>query len=61
MHVTIIETKTGRVVGRYPVTLGALNYAPSEDEYVSEAWDAAVEDKAVDANDRTKYSFSVSK
>jgi len=61
MHVIIVETKTGKVVGRYSITVGSLNEATTEENYFSEAWDTAVEDGDVDANDRDKYSFRLDK
>jgi hypothetical protein len=58
--VTIVEIKSGKVVGRYPISLGGLNYTPSQDEYVEEAWRAAVEDNSVKADERQSYRFTLS-
>jgi hypothetical protein len=60
MQVTIFEAKTGKVIGIYPIFLSGLNYTPTEEEYLSEAWNFAVEDKLVDVNNRAEYSFRVS-
>lgn len=60
MQVAIIEIKTGKVVGLYPILVGGQNYTPTEEEYISEAWRCAVDDELVDADSRTKYRFSLS-
>lgn len=39
------------------VILGGMNYTPSEKEAFDEAWKAAVDDGAVDAESRHKYEF----
>lgn len=57
MDVLIIETKTGKLVTTVPIKFGGLNYSPSEQEYFSEAWRCAVEDKAVDPARRDEYNF----
>lgn len=61
MKVVIIKNKTEKVVASYPINLQGLNYTPSDEEYFSEAWRCAVEDQRVDADSRSKYSFSFGK
>lgn len=61
MKVVIIENKAGKIVASYPINLQGLNYTPSDEEYFSEAWRCAVEDQHVDADSRSKYSFSFGK
>lgn len=60
MQVTIIETKTGKVINQYSIMLRGLNCTPTEDEYIAEAWSSAVEDKLVNSDNRAEYSFSLS-
>jgi len=55
MDVQIIERKTERLLDTYRVVLGGLNYEPTEQEYFSEAWRCAIEDKLVDPAQREKY------
>ena len=57
MNVHIIEKDTGHVIATIPVTLQALNYTPSEDEYIAEAWRCAVSDRLVGDGDREEYAF----
>lgn len=57
MHVVIIEKSTNRVVATVPVALRGINYAPTDSEWFDQAWEAAVEDKLVDASQRFRYSF----
>lgn len=59
MDVSIIETKTGKLVATLPIILQGMNYIPSEEEYFTEAWRCAVEDKAVDPSRRDEYSFQL--
>lgn len=59
MDVTIIETKTGKLVARIPVVLQGLGYTPSELEYFATAWKCAVDDKTVDPDRRDEYSFQL--
>lgn len=59
MDVSIIETKTGKLVATLPIILQGMNYTPSEEEYFTEAWRCAVDDKAVDPNRRDEYSFQL--
>lgn len=55
MDVQVIEVETGRLLATYPISLGGLNYKPSEQEYFAEAWRCAVEDKLVDADRPKQY------
>jgi hypothetical protein len=57
MQVIIIEKATSKVVAQVPVTLGGIDYTPSEAEWFDEGWRAAVEDNLVNANERAKYRF----
>ena len=57
MDVHIIEKKTGHVIATIPVTLQALNYTPSDDEYIAEAWQCAVSDRLVAEGDRERYKI----
>lgn len=59
MDVSIIETKTGKLVATLPIILQGMDYTPSEEEYFTEAWRCAVDDKAVDPNRRDEYSFQL--
>lgn len=59
MDVIIVETKTGELATRIPITLRAIGYLSSEVEYFNEAWNCAVQDKAVDPNRREDYSFQL--
>lgn len=55
--VQVIDKKTGKVVAKYPISLRGENYSPADEEYFEEAWKAAVEDAAVQAEDKEKYSL----
>ena len=59
MDVLIVEINTGKLTAKVPVHLQGLDYSPSDQEYFEEAWRCAVEDAAVSANDRDKYSFKL--
>jgi hypothetical protein len=59
MDVLIVETKTGKVVAKLPVVLQGMNYTPSEQEYFTEAWRCAADDKTVDSKRRDEYSFQL--
>ena len=61
MEILIIENETGKEVYRGEIELGGLNYTPSEEEYFSQAWKDAVDDKIVDANNRGMYRFHMNK
>lgn len=60
MKVTIIDTCTDKVVGTIRLNLGGLNYSPSEDEVVAEAWRCAIEDGLVRNSDKPNYRFIIS-
>ena len=60
MEIEIIEQSTNKVIAQYEIMLGSLNSSVTEEEYFSEAWRCAVEDKAVEDNERHKYSFRFS-
>jgi hypothetical protein len=57
MKIQIIESESNRLVAVHEVNLGGLNYQPSVDECIEEAWRAAVEDGDVSSQDREKYRF----
>jgi hypothetical protein len=57
VNVLIIETKTNSLAATIPISMGALDYTPSEQEYFAEAWRCAVDDKTVDPTCRDEYSF----
>lgn len=57
MQIEIIEQSTGKVIGRYQITIGSLNSEVTEEEYFSEAWQCAVDDKVVEDKEKRKYSF----
>lgn len=59
MDVLIIETKTGRLIAKLPIILQGMDYASSEQEYFTEAWRCAVDDKTADPNRRDEYSFQL--
>lgn len=59
MDVLIIETKTGKLIAKLSIILRGMNYMPSEQEYFTEAWRCAVEDKTVNPNRRDEYSFQL--
>lgn len=60
MNVTIVETKTGKVIGTFPVHLSGQNYTPTKEEYISMAWKCAVDDNLVDDERRAEFSFTIS-
>ena len=57
MQVIIIEKATSKVVAQIPVSLGGMNYRPSDAEWFDQGWLAAVEDNLVNAKERAKYRF----
>jgi hypothetical protein len=59
MEVLVIETKSNKLITKIPINLLGLNYAPSEEEYFSEAWKCAVEDKVVEPNHRHEYTLQL--
>ena len=58
MKIQIIESKSNRIVAVHEVNLSGLNYQPSIDEYIEEAWQAAADDGQVSSQDREKYRFN---
>ena len=59
MLVIIIDTKTQKVIGSFPVVVGIYGQDLSEKDYFNEAWKCAVDDGLVDANNRQGYSFLI--
>ncbi|BBM03962.1 hypothetical protein [Microbulbifer sp. GL-2] len=59
MNVKILEKETGRIVATYPININGLHYQPTESDYISEAWKCAIEDRAVDPDKKTSYSFTL--
>jgi hypothetical protein len=57
-RVQIVETKTKKVVGTYPIVMQGQNYTPTDAQYFAEAWRCAEEDGAVDPSRQGDYSFS---
>ena len=57
MLITIIETSTQKVIGRFPVVLGMYGQHSTEQDYFNEAWKCAVDDGLVDVEKRSSYSF----
>jgi|HubBroStandDraft_1064217.scaffolds.fasta_scaffold1286231_1 hypothetical protein len=58
-NIHIIDKKTGRLAATIPVQLQGMNYAPTEQEYVAEAWGCAVSDGTVDPKRKDDYSFKL--
>jgi len=61
MNVQIIDTNTGNVIARYPITIGSINGIPSEKDYFDEAWNNAIADELVLSKDKDKYNFCIVK
>jgi hypothetical protein len=59
MNVLIIEAKTGKVAASMRIDLQGMNYTPTEEQYFTEAWRCAVDDKAVDPSRKTHYTFQL--
>lgn len=59
MKVAIIEKNSRSVVATVPVSLGGLNYQPSQSELCEQAWESAVEDGLVDEGKKSDYEFQV--
>lgn len=59
MLITIIEVKTQKVIGIFPVVLGIYGQDQTEQDYFNEAWACAVDDGLVDSENRSKYVFSI--
>lgn len=58
MNVQITDKNSGRQIAVYPINLGG-DFGGSEKDFFDEAWQCAVEDGAVEANDREKYTFKL--
>jgi len=56
--VLIVETKSGKLVGSYPISMQGQNYVPSDVEYFNEAWRCAGADGAVDPSRKGDYTIS---
>jgi hypothetical protein len=59
-NVTITDTRTGKEVFTYPISIQGVNYDPSNYEYDDMAWSNAVADNLVKAEDRAHFSFRIS-
>jgi hypothetical protein len=59
MKIAIVESSTGKVIYRTEVNLNAMNYQPQMREFNDLAWEAAVDDGAVEQADKAKYAFKV--
>ena len=59
LKVAVINKETGKVVGTYEIVEGGLNYTPTKEDCFSTAWDTAVRQGDVDADERDKYTFSI--
>lgn len=57
MKIFIVDRKTAETVYTAEVHLQGQNYEPSNEERFSLAWKAAVEDGAVNAEERDNYAF----
>lgn len=57
MQVEIIDSKTRKVVASIPIVLEGPKSIPSEPEFFSQAWRAAVADNSVDPERRDDYTF----
>ncbi len=55
MEVSIIEKETGKVACVYLISERGIDF----EDYYSRAWGCAVDDGAVDADERDKYTFSL--
>jgi hypothetical protein len=61
VEVQIVEIKTGKVAASVPIDLAGHSRIPSEQEFFSTAWRAAVEAKNVDPDRRDEYSFRLAR
>ena len=61
MEVTIVESESQKFVCSHTINIAGQNYTPTEGEYISQAWKAAVADGDVDADSKEKYEFRLSK
>jgi hypothetical protein len=56
MDIQIIETRTNRLIGTYPIMLGGT-LGRVEKDYFDEAWRCAVDDGLVEEGERASYQF----
>ncbi len=59
MKVSIINKESGVVIATYPMYLGVLGAEVTENDYISEAWECALEDGLVKEGEINKYKFSI--
>ena len=57
MNIQIIDLTSSAVVIVGPIILLGGNYVPEPEEYFSEAWKIACEDKLVNPENKENYSF----
>jgi hypothetical protein len=57
--VRIIESKTNKLIGEYPINLQSNNSNISNQDYFKEAWRCAVEDGLVDPSMESLYSYDL--
>ena len=59
--VFIVEITSGFVVAEIPISYGMANTNTTKNDVFNEAWKSAVEDNLVDAKNKSKYKFELSK
>lgn len=59
-NVEIVEKSTGHIIAEYPVIRELLNEV-SKEEYCLEAWENAIDEGLVDANNRNNYEIEIVK
>ena len=59
MNVLILEKDGEKVIVSYHIKLTGMDSIPSNEEYHSEAWRMAVEEKVVELDSRDKYRFVI--
>jgi hypothetical protein len=59
VNVVIIKSATKEVIARYEVHLARDNYIPPDEKYFDNAWERAVADRLVDAQQRSDYQFQL--
>ncbi len=59
-EVTIKENKSGKVITVGEINLKGMNYDPVEKEWFDLAWDNAVDDGLVNANEKHEYTINFS-
>ena len=57
--IRITEKASGQSIALIPLVKGGLNYSPTEQERIDEAWDTAVEDGLVQKDEKGKYNFTM--